>query len=121
MLNKEKNILKGISKQLAEAPGLLKIIAYGSRVRGDYTGDSDLDVLVIVDEKDRRLKSKIVDAFYSYELETDISFSLTIFSLEEFEFNKGLGSPFIKDIENEGIVFYDSERRRKESTFQIPT
>lgn len=121
MFDREKNILKRISRRLAKDPGLLKVIAYGSRVRGDYTGDSDLDVLVVVKKKDRRLKDKIVDIFYSYELETDISFSLTILSFEEFEFNKRLGSPYIKHIENEGVVFYDSECRRKERTFQIPT
>lgn len=119
MFMKEKAILREISEKLSTDKRILKAIAYGSRIRGDYRGDSDLDILVIVDKKDRGIKDKILNIFYSYELETDISFSVTIFSLEELEFNERLGSPFIKSIEKEGIIIYDSEHRRKESPFKI--
>jgi predicted nucleotidyltransferase len=88
-------------------------------VRGDYRGDSDLDVLVIIDKKDKKIKNKILNIFYSYELETDLSFSVTIFSLEELEFNERLGSPFIQSVKKEGIIFYDSERRGEKSPIKI--
>ena len=87
MLKKERDILREISEKLSDNERVLKIIAYGSRVRGDYRGDSDLDILVVVDKKDKALKDKILGIFYSYELETDIPFSATILSLEELEFN----------------------------------
>lgn len=110
MLAREKEIMQRISKELSSDSCLLKIIAYGSRVRGDFRGDSDLDVLVIVDKKNREIKDKVIEEFYSHELETDISFSLIILSREELEFNRRLGSPFIKSVTSEGMVFYDSER-----------
>ena len=110
MFAKEREVLEEISKKLASDSHLMKIIAYGSRVRGDFRGDSDLDVLVVVDKKDREIKDKVIGEFYSYELKTDISFALSILSKEEFELNKRLGSPFIKAVANEGMIFYDSER-----------
>lgn len=119
MFKKEKDILKAIVKELSPDKRILKVIVYGSRVRGDYRGTSDLDMLVLVDKKDRSIKNKILSIVYSYELQTDISFAVTIFSLEELEFNKKLGSPFIESIRKEGITIYDSERRGEEIAFEL--
>lgn len=108
MFEKEKRIFREIADKLSADERILRAILFGSRVRGDFRGDSDFDVMVIVDQKTQELKHKIIDIFYSYELATDISFSLMIRSREEVEFNKKLGSPFFKNIEKEGVVFHDS-------------
>jgi len=39
------------------------------------------------------IRDKVLDLFYSYELETDISFSVAIFSVEELKINEKLASP----------------------------
>lgn len=119
MFKKERDILQGISKKLSPDRGILKVIAYGSRIRGDFRGDSDLDLLVVVDKKNREIKEKILNIFYSYELKTEISFSVTILSRRELEFNERLGSPFIKEIKKEGLILYDSERKREKSALKI--
>jgi len=121
MFKKEREMLREISEKLSANRNVLKIIAYGSRVRGDYKGDSDLDVLVLVNKKDKSLRDKIFSIFYSYELETDIPFSATILSLEELEFNEKLGSPFIGSIKEEGITIYDSQYRREKGAIKIST
>lgn len=119
MLKKETDTLKAIAEELSTDERILRIVAFGSRVRGDHREDSDLDVLVIVDKKGREVKEKIVNAFYVHELETGISLSPVIFSLEDLEINKKLGSPFFDSIRKEGIVLYDSERRGEEVAFEI--
>jgi len=119
MFKKEKDILKEIAGKLFADRRILKAIAYGSRVRGDFRGDSDLDVLLIIDKKSREIKDKVLDIFYSYELKTDVSFSITVLSQEELEFNEKLGSPFLKNIKKEGIIFYDSEQRREEDALDL--
>ncbi len=121
MFKKEENVLHEISKKLSADRRVLKAIAYGSRIRGDYRGDSDLDVLVVVDKKDRELKNEILNLFYSYELETDISFSLVILSLGELKHNERLGSPFIENVKKEGVIFYDSEHRGEKDTVKLPS
>jgi predicted nucleotidyltransferase len=120
MFRREREVLQRVAEELSTDARVLKVIAYGSRVRGDYRGDSDLDVLVIVDRKDREVRDKVVDTFYSYELESDISFSITILSLKEFDLNERLGSPFIESIKKEGMIIYDSGVRGKEGPLKIP-
>jgi predicted nucleotidyltransferase len=119
MFKREMDILQEMANDFSAYKGIIKAIAYGSRVRGDYIGDSDLDVLIIVDKKDKALKDKILDLVYSYELNNDLSFSITIFSLSEYKYNEQLGSPFMKNIKKEGIIFYDSGKRRKKNTFKV--
>ena len=120
MFKCEIDILQAISGQLSAFKGILKAVAYGSRVRGDNRGDSDLDVLIIVNKKNRKMKDKILDIFYSYELNTDMSFSVTILSLEELKMNETIGSPFIDEIKKEGIVFYDSKHKREKKFIEVP-
>jgi predicted nucleotidyltransferase len=111
--------LKEISALLAADSRVERIVAFGSRVRGDFRGDSDMDVLVIVTRKDRELKDSILSLFYTYELERDLSFSLAVFSRDEYEFNRRLGSPFIKNVEQEGLTYYDAERGREEGAVKV--
>lgn len=119
MFKKDKDILKAIVEEFSADKRILKVIIYGSRVRGDYKGTSDLDMLVLVDKKDRSIKNKILSIVYYYELQTDISFGIAIFSLEEMKFNERLGSPFIESIKKEGITIYDVERRGEEIAFDL--
>lgn len=121
MFLKEKEILSKIAGVLSNESSILKIIAYGSRVRGDFKESSDLDIFVLVDKKTTYIKNKIIDTFYEYEMKFDIPFSVSIFSKKDFEFNDALGSPFIKSIKEEGIVIYDAQYRREEVPFKIPT
>jgi predicted nucleotidyltransferase len=119
MFKKEIEILQEISKRLAHDKKVLRITVYGSRIRGDYTGNSDMDVAVIVEKKDQEIKGKIHSLFYDYELKYDLSFSVKIFSLQEYDFNKKLGSPFMKNMKREGKIFYDSQQKRKKDTSKL--
>ena len=120
MFSKEQNTLESIAAELSREPAVRSIIAYGSRVRGDFREDSDFDVFVLVDKKSVALKSRIIDVFYSHELASGIPFSVAIFSREEFDFNAALGSHFIKSMQTEGIVIYDAHRGREKVPFNIP-
>jgi predicted nucleotidyltransferase len=119
MLTKDKVLLDELAGVLSSDRGILKIIAFGSRVRGDCSGDSDFDILVVVDKKGRKVRDAILNVIYSHELEKSLSISPIILSLYELDFNKRLGSPFIKSVEEEGIVVYDAERRREEDALKV--
>ena len=113
------DILQEMANDFSAYKGIIKAIAYGSRVRGDCEGDSDLDMLIIIDKKDKKLKNKILDLVYSYEVNYDMPFSVLILSFNEYKLNEELGSPFIKNIKKEGILFYDSGQKRENGASKI--
>ena len=56
-------IIKGIIVETAKKYniGIFKIILFGSRARGDYTEDSDWDILLVTEKKiDRKTKRKFL-------------------------------------------------------------
>ncbi|WP_353683787.1 nucleotidyltransferase domain-containing protein [Thermodesulfovibrio sp. 3907-1M] len=108
MFLEEKRALKRIADRLKKALGdeLISVTAFGSRVRGDFKGDSDLDVLVIVRERNRDIVDRIVDIFNEEEIRTGIPFSPVVKSSELFEKEKKFNTTFYRNIKNEGRLFY---------------
>lgn len=121
MFQREREVLDNIAAMLAQTPSVLKAVAYGSRIRGEERADSDFDILVIVAEKDRALKDAVRDVFYQYELASGLSFSVAILSRAEVSMNERLGSPFIKRVMVEGVVFYDATSRREDRPIAVQT
>jgi len=109
MLEKEKRVLAFIAETLSQERAVRRIVAYGSRVRGDFREDSDFDIFVLVSKKTPALKDAIRGVFYDYEMEHEVPFSVAILSREEYDINAALGSPFIKSLIEEGVVIYDAE------------
>ena len=66
--------LKGIIGDLTRRYAFIKrIILYGSKARGDFTEDSDIDLLFVTDrENPRSVKFKIYDIIHKYEVDNDI-------------------------------------------------
>jgi len=119
MRSKEKTLLFKIAEKFAPEENILKAIVYGSRVRGDFHENSDLDILVLIKNKNSRLRSKIIDIIYEYELMNDISISVCIFSQQRWNINEKMGSLYLKSIKKEGIIFYDVKHKRKIRSLKI--
>lgn len=77
---------------------LQKVLLFGSVARGEETKDSDVDVLVVLDDKD--LKEKVFEISYDIMLEKDVYISPKVVSVEEFEAMKD--SSFMKEITEDG-------------------
>lgn len=101
----EINAIENVVENLKSVDGVLKVVVFGSRVRGDFTGDSDLDMLIVIDDIAR--KEKVVRAFSDVELEHDIPFGPVIYTKHEYDVNLSMGSPFFKEVNKEGIILYD--------------
>jgi len=101
----EQNAVNLFSKKIRALLGeqLISMSMFGSKVRGDFSQDSDLDILLIVQDKNRERKEQIYDILLDIDLEFDPKISLKIFSKDEFDRNKKLGSPFVFNVEKEGI------------------
>lgn len=114
MFTNETKAIKRAAAKLTKTANkkIAHIIAFGSRVRGDFSEESDMDILVTVHKKAPWIVSLITDLFYREEIKTGIPFSVTILSLESFNRNKKYKTGFYQNIIKDGIFFYGINSRR---------
>lgn len=97
-------VLKKLKKLFGK--NLILLVAFGSRVRGDFHGESDFDVLVVVKKKNYDILRKMIDVFYEEEEKTGIAYSVIIRDEETFEKEKKFKTGFYFNILYEGRVIY---------------
>ncbi|PJB28157.1 hypothetical protein CO110_10320 [Candidatus Desantisbacteria bacterium CG_4_9_14_3_um_filter_40_11] len=103
LTERENKIVNRFSSNLKKVLGenLIRIRLIGSKARGDFDRDSDIDILIIV--KDYFLnKEKAIDILYSIDPYYENRISPIIYSEFEYEKNKELQSPFVEKVEREG-------------------
>lgn len=85
-----------------------KIVLYGSYARGDFTKESDVDIMIILDcSKDevRQYRRQISRLASRIGLKNDIEVSLLLRDRQTFE--QGLSVlPFYRNIVGEGVELY---------------
>jgi predicted nucleotidyltransferase len=106
MLDDErKRELEDLKKKLVNllGPQAFKMVLFGSRARGDYGSESDVDVAILVRGLTREMKRRILDQVAEIELEYLLPISVLVFSEDDFEHLKKRERRIAIDIEREGI------------------
>ncbi len=80
-----------------------KIILFGSAVKGQMTSDSDLDFLIIKDDK-KKFHDRVVEVYKL--VEKDMAADFIVYTPDEILDRLTAGDPFIKSIFSEGKVLY---------------
>ncbi len=83
---------------------------YGSRARGEGGEGSDIDLLICVEGWDRRYLDELSDLSFDYLLKYDVLLSPIIYSEVEWISETKARTPFIKNIEREGIDLWEREK-----------
>ena len=83
-----KDIVKRLVEGLDPDIELVRIYAYGSRVRGDYEIGSDLDLLVELRQVTPVFKRQIQDK--AWELSLDAGFVVSVIIVSEAAFERGV-------------------------------
>ncbi len=83
---------------------LIKLELFGSKVSGKFTKFSDIDIFVLVNTLSLDLINKIAEMSLQVDLKYDVLLSPLIYDKNEFEQNKKLSSPIIKELDTRGIV-----------------
>ncbi|MFH0925929.1 MAG: nucleotidyltransferase domain-containing protein [bacterium] len=106
LTEEEKDILRELKDSLTDFldNSLLKIVLFGSKARGDYDEQSDIDLAVIVQRLTREKKRDILDIVADLEIKYLIILSVIVFSEEEFNRLKQQERRLVLDIEKEGII-----------------
>ena len=81
-----------------------ELILFGSRARGDADPDSDLDVLVIVDDLSPELEEYISDCAWEAGFQNGIVIVPVVFSRNEWENGPERSSLLAEAIKSEGVL-----------------
>lgn len=90
---------------------LQRVVLFGSKARGDFDDESDLDILVVVripDEDYWRHWNEIIDLSYDLELEYGLVFSLLIKNEPEYALMRKWNLPINRNIEKDGVELWTS-------------
>lgn len=84
----EEEVITKFKKLLSQRLGdnLKNILLYGSKARGDYNYDSDIDILVVADTVNPDVKDIIRDIVLDIQLEYGLPIAVLIRSLEYFNY-----------------------------------
>lgn len=83
------------------------IVLYGSVAKNTAHEDSDIDILIVTRDEDKRLYDRISKIRTKIDLDNNTVTTLVHVSIEEVERYAKLGSPFIKSVAQEGVILYD--------------
>jgi predicted nucleotidyltransferase len=108
MFSREKTAVKNATETLKKLLGdnLLTVLAFGSRVRGDFSHESDFDILVIVKKRTFSVIDRINEVFLEAENRTGIPFSVVVKDVKSFEKEKKYKTSFYRTVKEEGVVVH---------------
>ncbi|CDX04027.1 putative nucleotidyltransferases [Desulfitobacterium sp. LBE] len=77
---------------------------FGSVARGTDTPESDIDILVLLEDVDERTRDEIVEATVDVNVEHDVVICPVVMTATEYKFPLFQETSFYQAIEREGIV-----------------
>ena len=80
------------------------ITVFGSKARGEATDESDLDILVLIEAGDWRLKDQIADIAYELAIGTDVVPSVVVYTVAEWDYLDHIGSIFRAAVTRDGVA-----------------
>lgn len=93
-----------MQRLLAEYNGrILSVTLFGSVARGDFAADSDIDILVLVDEAPREFKKALRKLSYAISLEYDVLLSVQVKSRTHWEQLGAEGDALWRNVERDSI------------------
>lgn len=89
---------------------LKSVILYGSYARGDYSPDSDVDIMILVDLKNEDMdlySDALSEVGFEYNVAYDIWIMPVVKSIDHFQHWR-YAYPFYQNISKEGVTLYEA-------------
>jgi len=103
ILPNEKRALTDLKTILQENYRLLDLKLYGSKAKGTDVRDSDLDIMIVLEDHSPVIEAQIDDLIFDINLKYDCFITALFFSRKELEVGPLAESPIYKKILQEGI------------------
>ena len=107
MKEEVKTILSEIVERLKREYKPLRITLFGSYAYGNPTEDSDIDLLILKDTKNRSVDRFVQVKRIIYNPNCKIPVSPLVYTPEELKERLRIGDDFLKEIIQKGVVLYE--------------
>lgn len=98
------NDIKAFGRQIGREFGAHRVVLFGSQADGTATGDSDVDLLIVMPFDGHRAEQSVA---IRMKLRPTFAVDLIIRSPEEVRTRLAMGDTFIRDIFQDGKVIYE--------------
>jgi predicted nucleotidyltransferase len=98
-----REVVSKLMDGLALDTDIVRVYAYGSRVRGDFDPASDLDLLIELRDVTTTARRQILDRAWELSLEEGYVISVAIVSQEAFETGPLSVSLYAQNVRSQGI------------------
>ncbi len=100
---KRTEVVEQIRKKVEAMPENVTVILYGSEARGDARPDSDIDLVVVVDQEKitEKESQEIIYPLFDIEYQTGILINPVVYLKKQWG---KLATPFYLNVMKEGIV-----------------
>lgn len=101
----EKKALQELKERLLERFANVEIILYGSKARGDFDEESDIDLLILLDSPvTSKLEEEITHVTYDIELKYDVVFGKIVENKDFWNTPLANAMPLHWNIDREGVL-----------------
>jgi predicted nucleotidyltransferase len=104
LTERDRSIMELFARKVREIFPEARIYAFGSRVRGDYEEDSDLDLCILINVFSWDHWGQIRDIAWELGFANDLHIQTVIMSAVDFESGPMSVSPLIGNIKREGLA-----------------
>lgn len=120
LTDQEKAALSEFVARLQEkyADEVVLVVLFGSKVRGDFDEESDLDVLVVVEGDDRwPYWREITDLTSDLLLDYEVNISVLVFNEEHYRWLMKHRTPIYNNTTREGVFIWTKKRGESSSGY----
>jgi predicted nucleotidyltransferase len=100
----ERAALRKLKDALQRDFRLIELRLFGSKARGDSTPESDIDVLVVLEDYDWQVEKAVYGLCYDVGLEFGIFISAALYSRREYTSRLTRATPFYRNVAREGVA-----------------